>query len=118
MGQLLGFFHSDDSDGIFDIDLQMRQDWLVVAPSSKMYIASSVFFHKDGGENGAVTNCMSHFLILFPTKATVKLANKKRDITEELGLFYVFFLTFLFYIQCDYFNIFQVALPTLYHQVP
>ena len=46
MGQLLGFFHSDDSDGIFDIDLQMRQDWLVVAPSSKMYIASSVFFIK------------------------------------------------------------------------
>ena len=34
-----------------------------------------MLFHKDGGENIAVTNCMSHFSMFVPTKATVKLAN-------------------------------------------
>ena len=34
-----------------------------------------MLFHKYGGENVSVTNCMSHFSMFFQTKATVKLAN-------------------------------------------
>ena len=41
-----------------------------------------------------------------------------RDMTKELGLFYVAFLTVPLYIQLDQFIIVQVTLPTLYHQVP
>ena len=40
-----------------------------------MYIVSTVLFHKYGGANFALTNCMSHFSMFFPTKATVKLSN-------------------------------------------
>ena len=39
------------------------------------------------------------------------------DITKELGLFYVAFLTVWLYIQLDQFIIVQVTLPTIYHQV-
>ena len=37
---------------------------------------------------------------------------------KELGLFYVYFLTFRLYIQLYQFIIVQVTLPTLYQQVP
>ena len=47
----------------------------MVAPPTKFYTVSTVLFHKDGGANVAVTNCMSHFSMFVPTKATVKLAN-------------------------------------------
>ena len=40
------------------------------------------------------------------------------DMPNELGLFYVAFLTVLLYIQLDQFIVVQVTLPTLYHQVP
>ena len=39
-------------------------------------------------------------------------------MTKELGFFYVAFLTVRLYIQLGRFIIFQVALTTLYHQVP
>ena len=39
-------------------------------------------------------------------------------MTKELGLLYVVFLTVRLYIQLDQFNIVQVTVPTLYHQVP
>ena len=41
-----------------DIDLQMLQAWLVVAPTLKFYIVSNVLFHKYRGDNVAVTNFM------------------------------------------------------------
>ena len=40
-----------------------------------------------------------------------------QDILKELGIFYVTFLTVTLYIQWDQFIIFQVTLPTPYHQV-
>ena len=43
---------------------------------------------------------------------------EKRDMTKELGLFYVAFLTVRLYIQLDQFIFVQVTLPTLYHQTP
>ena len=61
----------------------MLQALLMVAPPTNFYILSTVLFHKDGVANVAVTNCMSHFSMYFPTKATVKLANgKTRDMTK------------------------------------
>ena len=45
------------------------------APPSKYYTASTVLFHKYGGENVVVTNCMSQFFMFVRTKATVKLTN-------------------------------------------
>ena len=47
----------------------------MVAPPSKLYTVSTVLFHKYGGANVEVTNCMSQLSIFFPTEATVKLAN-------------------------------------------
>ena len=40
-----------------------------------IYIVFTVLFHKDEGENVAVTNCMSHFSMFVPTKANVKMSN-------------------------------------------
>ena len=75
MDQLLELFHSDHDGDIMDVDLQMIPPWLVVSLYSKMYIVSMVLFHNDGGYNVGVTNCMSHFYMVVPTKANVKLAN-------------------------------------------
>ena len=40
-----------------------------------MCTVSNMLFHKDGGANAEVTNCMSNFSMFVPTKATLKLAN-------------------------------------------
>ena len=45
-----------------------------------------MFFHKDGGENFAVTNCMSQFSMFVPTKATVKLDNGNMGHAQEIGI--------------------------------
>ena len=47
----------------------------MVATPSIFYTFYTVLFHKDGGANVAVTNCMSYFPIFVQTNATVKLAN-------------------------------------------
>ena len=59
---------------------------MVVAPHSKMYTVSSVLFHKDGGDNIAVTNCMSHFSMFVPNKAMVKLANVNTVHSQVIGI--------------------------------
>ena len=64
----------------------MFQAWLVVAPYSKFYKISTVLFHKYGGENVYVTNFMSHFSMLFPTKSTVKLANGNTGHAQGIGI--------------------------------
>ena len=75
MNRLLENFHSKDDEDFLDVDIYMLQAILMVAPNSKSYIVSNVLFHKDGGSNVAVTNCMSHFSMFVPNKASVKLAN-------------------------------------------
>ena len=74
---LLELFHSENDDDILDVDLQVLQDWLVVAPISNMYTVATVLFHKYEVFNVAITNCMSQFSMFVPTKATVKLDNGK-----------------------------------------
>ena len=83
---LLEFFHSEHDDNILNVDLQILQAWLVVAPSSKFYTVSTVLFHKDGEANVAVTDNMSHFSMFFPTKDTVKFANENTGHAQRIGI--------------------------------
>ena len=64
----------------------MLQALLVVTPSSKSYTVSTVLFHINGGQNVAVTNCLSHFSMFVPTKATVKLANGNTVHAQGIGI--------------------------------
>ena len=45
-----------------------------------------MLFHKDGGANVAVTNCMSRFSMFFPTKDTVKLAYENTGHAKGIGI--------------------------------
>ena len=64
----------------------------MVAPPSKFYTASTVLFHKDGGANIAVTNCMSQFSIFVPTKSTIKLDNRNTGHAQGIGVILCHFL--------------------------
>ena len=75
MDYLLELFHSEHDEDLMDVNLQMLQSWLVVAPPSKLYTVSTVLFHEYGGANFGVTNCISHFSMFIPTKTTMKMAN-------------------------------------------
>ena len=86
MDHILEFFHSEHDDNLLDVDLQMLQAWLVVAPPSKFYTVSTLLFHKDAGANFSVTNCMSHFSMFVPTKVTVKLANRNMGHAQWIGI--------------------------------
>ena len=86
MDHILELFHSEHDDNLLDVDLQMLQDWPVVAPPSRFYTVSTLLFHKYGGANVAATNCMSHFSIFVPTKDTVKLANVNTVHAQVIGI--------------------------------
>ena len=58
MYHILELFHSEYDDNILDADIQMLQACLLVAPTSRIYTVSVVLFHKYGGANVSVTNCM------------------------------------------------------------
>ena len=58
MDHILEFFHLENDDDLLNFYLQTLQAWLVVAPPSKFYTVYTVLFHKDGGDNVAVKNCM------------------------------------------------------------
>ena len=58
----------------------------MIAPTSKFYTVSTVLFHKYGGANFAVTNCMSQFSMFSPTNATVKLANGNTGHTQGINI--------------------------------
>ena len=95
----------------------MLQAWLVVAPSSRFYTFSIVLFHKYTGENVAVTNCMSHFLMFVPTKSDVKLSNGNMEPAQEIGIIYFNLRTVTLYTQWYQFIIVQVTLPIPSHWV-
>ena len=61
-----------------------RLDWWL--PLFKIYKVSTFLFHKDVGVNFSVTNCMSHFSMFLPTKATVKLANGNKVHAQVIGI--------------------------------
>ena len=64
----------------------MLQDRLLVPPSSICYTVSVLLFRKYLGENIGVTNCMSHFSMVVPTKADVKFTNGNMDNSQEIGI--------------------------------
>ena len=86
MDHFLWFFHSENYEDLLDVDLNMLEAWLVVAPPSKVYTVSTVLFHKDRGANATVTNCMSHFSMFVPTKATGKLDNGNTGHAQGIGI--------------------------------
>ena len=53
-----------------------------------------MLLHKDGGENVAVKNLMSHFSMFLPTKATVKLYNRNTGNTQLIGVILYLFPKF------------------------
>ena len=59
---------------------------MVVAPPSRFYTFYTVLFHKYGGENVAVTNCMSHFSLFVPTNSTVKMSNGNTAHAQGIGI--------------------------------
>ena len=99
MYQLLEWYHSEYDDDLLDVDLHILQAWLVVAPYSKFYTIFTVLFHKYGGTNVGVKNCMSHFSMFVPTKANVKLANRNTGHAQGNGIILFCFLTTPLYIQ-------------------
>ena len=118
MYHLLKFFHSEHDDDLLDVDHQMLQAWLVATPSSTFYTVYVMLFHKYRGANFSVKNCMPHFSMFVPTKATVKFLMETQDMPKEMRLFYVILLTVSLYIWWYQFIIVQVTLPTPSHQVP
>ena len=86
MGHLLELFHSEHDDDILDVELHIPQAWLVVAPYLKVYTFYTVLFHKYGEENVTITNYMSHFSMLVPTKSTLKLANVNMGYAQGIGI--------------------------------
>ena len=73
----------------------MLQDGLLVNPYSKIYTISTVLFHKYGEPNVLVTNCMSHFSMFVPTKATVKLSNGNTVHAQVIGIILCCFSNYL-----------------------
>ena len=86
MEHLLEFSHSENSNYLLNVKLQMLQALLVVDFSPKLYTVYIVLFHKNGGEIVAVTNCMSHVSMLIPTKATVKLDHGNMKHSQVIGI--------------------------------
>ena len=86
MKKFLELFHSEHDGDLLDVNINMLQSWLLVAPPSEFYKFSTVFFHKYGGTNVVVTNCMSNFSMFFPTKDTVKLANGNTVDAQVIGI--------------------------------
>ena len=73
----------------------MLQAWLVVAHPSEFNTVSTVLFHKDGGANVAVKNCMSHFSMFVPAKVSVKLDNGNTVHAQGIGIILCCFLNCL-----------------------
>ena len=99
MDHLLQFFHSKHDIYLLDVDLQVFQDRLVVAPPSKFYTVYTVLFHKYGGENVAVTNGISKCSMFVPTKANVKLDNGKTGHSQGIGIILCRFTKLIYYIS-------------------
>ena len=118
MKHLLELFHSENDDDILDVDLQMIQSWLVVAPSTKFSQYLLCCFIKTE-EWMFLSQIACHSFLRFPQPRQLwNWLMEKQDMPKELELFYVAFLTVQLYIQLDQFIIVQVTLPTPSSWVP
>ena len=87
MDQLLELFYSEHDKDPLDVDIQLLQAWLVVAPTSNNYTDYTVLFHKYGGANVSFKHFMSQCSMFVPTKATVKLDNGNTVHNQRIGIF-------------------------------
>ena len=101
MYHILELFHSEHGDDIMGVDIQMLQYWLAVDPPKYFFSVSAVLFHKYVEANVVVTNCMSHFYMFVPTKATVKLANGNTGHAQGVGIILCRFTNCYIIIQWD-----------------
>ena len=64
----------------------MIQAVLVITTPSIVFVVSTVLFHKYLGANVYVPNCMLHFYMFAPTKATVEMANGNTGHTQGVRI--------------------------------
>ena len=112
------FFHSEHDNDHLDVDLQILQDWLVIAPFKIFYTVSTVLFHEYGRENADVTNWVSHFYMFVPTKANVKLDHSNTGHAQVIGNILCSFPNWFIIYPVVPVKYTQVTLPTPSHQVP
>ena len=74
--------------------------------------------YKYGGAKVAVKNCLSHFSMLVPAKANVKLANKNTENDRGIGIILYRFTKFPIIYPVRPFYYCPGHLPTPSHQVP
>ena len=65
----------------------------MVTTPLKLYTLYTVLFHKYGGTNVSVTNCMSHLSMFVPNNATVKLYNGNKRHAQAIGIIFCHFPT-------------------------
>ena len=118
MDHLLELFHSEHDDDILDVDLQMLQYWLVVAPSSK-HLQSLLCYIINMEDRMLLSQiaCRTFPCFSQPRPLCISLM-ETRDMPKELRLFYVVLLTVPLFICWYQFIILQVVLPTPSHKVP
>ena len=118
MYQLLQFLYLEYDDDILVADLHMLHYLLVVAPYSE-FIQSLLccFINMEEQIFLSQISCYT-FLYLSQPRSLWYCLMERRDMTNELGLFYVIFLTVLLYILWEQLIIVHVSLPTPSHLVP
>ena len=118
MDHILEFFHSYHNYDLWDIELHMLQDRLVVPNSSKFYTISTVLFHRYGGANVGITNFMSHFYMFVPSKDILKIARGNTGHAQGIGIILCSFTNFTIIYPMVPVYYFQFTLPTPYNWVP
>ena len=116
MDHLLLFFYLEHDDDHLYVYLQMIHALVVVTPSSKFYKVYTVLFYKYVGANISVANCMLHFLCFTQPRPIWNCLMETWDMTNELGLFYVVFVTVPLHLWWEQFIIVRVTLPKTYHR--
>ena len=58
----------------------------MVSTSSISFTVSTVLFHKDGGDNVGVSNCLSQFSMFVPTKSNTNPANGNTGYAQGIEI--------------------------------
>ena len=86
MDQFLELSHSENDYDILDVDLQMLPSWLVLNHSSKCIHYLLCFFINTEDKNLLSQITCHIFLYIWPTKATVELANGNTVYSQLVGV--------------------------------
>ena len=77
-----------------------------------------MLFNEYGGANVGVTNFVSCFYMLIPTKANIQLANGKMGHVQLIGVILCLYPNYPLYIQWYQFTTFQVNITIPPHRLP